>query len=97
MDRGSHRWMPCLPLHRQHVLPVIEGYSIVELASPQEYVGMTLKELDLIDRFGIQVLAIKEILPKRLTLIPRADFRVKHNNALIVLGPNETLEKMKKS
>ena len=64
MDRGSHRWMPCLPLHRQRVLPVIEGYSIVELASPQEYVGMTLKELDLIDRFGIQVLAIKEILPK---------------------------------
>jgi trk system potassium uptake protein TrkA len=77
-------------------LPFIEGYSSVELAPPQEYVGKTLKELDLIDMFGIQVLAIKEILPKGLTLIPRADFRVEDSDALIVLGPNETLEKMKK-
>ncbi|MEE9527301.1 MAG: TrkA family potassium uptake protein, partial [Syntrophobacteria bacterium] len=36
-------------------LPFIEGYSIVELAPPKEYVGKTLKELDLINRFGIQV------------------------------------------
>jgi len=78
-------------------LPFIEGYSIVELAPPKEYVGKTLKELDLINRFGIQVLAIKEILPKGLILIPGADFRVKDSDALIVLGPDEKLEKIKAS
>ena len=78
-------------------LPFIEGYSIVELAPPKEYVGKTLKELDLINRFGIQVLAIKEILPKGLILIPGADFQVKDSDALIVLGPNETLEKIKET
>ena len=78
-------------------LPFIEGYSIVELAPPKEYVGKTLKELDLINRFGIQVLAIKEILPKGLILIPGADFQVKDSDALIVLGPDETLEKIKAS
>ena len=78
-------------------LPFIEGYSIVELAPPKEYVGKTLKELDLINRFGIQVLAIKEILPKGLILIPGADFQVKDSDALIVLGPDEKLEKIKAS
>lgn len=78
-------------------LPFIEGYSIVELAPPQEYVGKTLKELDLINRFGIQVIAIKEILPKGLILIARADFQVKDSDALIVLGPNEALEKLKET
>jgi trk system potassium uptake protein TrkA len=78
-------------------LPFIEGYSIVELAPPQEYVGKTLKELDLINRLGIQVVAIKEILPKGLILSPRADFQVKDSDVLIVLGPNETLEKMKET
>ncbi|MDH3559171.1 MAG: TrkA family potassium uptake protein [Deltaproteobacteria bacterium] len=78
-------------------LPFIEGYSIVELAPPKEYVGRTLKELDLINRFGIQVIAIKEILPKGLILIARADFQVKDSDALIVLGPNEALEKLKET
>jgi len=78
-------------------LPFIEGYSIVELAPPKEYVGKTLKELDLINRFGIQVLAIKEILPKGLILIPGADFQVKDSDALIVLGPNEALEKLRET
>jgi trk system potassium uptake protein TrkA len=78
-------------------LPFIEGYSIVELAPPKDFVGKKLKELDLINRFGIQVLAVKEIIPHGLTLIPKADFQVKDSDALIVLGPNETLEKLQES
>jgi trk system potassium uptake protein TrkA len=75
-------------------LPFIEGYSIVELAPPKDFVGKTLRELDLINRFGIQVLAIKEIIPRGLTLIPTGTFRVKDSDALIVLGPDEMLRKL---
>jgi trk system potassium uptake protein TrkA len=78
-------------------LPFIEGYSIMEMAPPKEFVGKKLKELDLINRFGIQVLAIREILPEGMILIPGADFQVKDSHALIVLGPNETLEKIKET
>ena len=38
----------------------MEGYSIVELLPPKPFLGKTLKELDLINRFAIQVLAVKE-------------------------------------
>jgi len=53
-----------------------------------------LKELDLINRFGVQVIAVKEILPRGLVLIPKADFQIKDSDALIVLGPDETLRKL---
>ena len=51
-------------------LPFIEGHSIAELAPPKEFVGKTLRDLDLINRFGVQVLAVREIIPDSLVLIP---------------------------
>lgn len=78
-------------------LPFIEGYSIVELAPPKDFVGKKLKELDLINQYGIQVLAVREILPQGLILIPGGDFQVKDSDALIVLGPDEILEKIKET
>jgi len=75
-------------------LPFIEGYSIAELAPPEEFVGKTLRDLDLINRFGVQVLAVKEIVPDRLVLIPTGTFLIKDSDALILLGPDETLKKL---
>lgn len=77
-------------------LPFIEGYSIVELAPPKDFVGKMLKELDLINRYSIQVLAVKEVL-QGLVLIPKADFKVKDSDALIVLGPDDTLKELQES
>ena len=78
-------------------LPFIEGYSIVEMAAPKNFVGKTLKELDLINRFGIQIVAIKEIIPAGMTFIPKGSFRIKDSDALIVLGPDEAMEKLKET
>lgn len=50
-------------LHNPSVLdylPFLEGYSIIELASPDDFVGKDLKALDLINRYGVQVLAINK-------------------------------------
>jgi hypothetical protein len=38
-------------------------------------------------------LAIREVL-QGLVLIPKADFKVKDSDALIVLGPDETLKEL---
>jgi len=85
-------------LHNPNMLdyiPFLEGYSIIQLAPPREFIGKRLKDLDLINRFGIQVLGIKEIIPERLNLIPTAHFVIKDSDTLILLGPNDTLEKMR--
>jgi len=49
----------------------------------------------LINRFGVQVIAVKELVPDRLNMIPTASFVIKDSDILIMLGPNESFDKLK--
>jgi len=75
-------------------IPFVEGYSIIESATPKGFIGKSLRELDLINRYGIQAVAIKEIIPDRLNLVPSANFVVKDSDIMILLGPNEAFERL---
>ena len=72
-------------------LPFMEGYSIVQLAPPPSFIGKSLIELDLINRLGVQVIAIKELVPENMVLIPTGHFVVKESDILILLGPDDAL------
>ncbi len=76
-------------------LPFMEGYSIVELAPPKDFIGKELRELNLINQYGVQIVAIKEILPDRLNLIPTAKFVLKDSDIMILLGPNDAIDKLR--
>lgn len=76
-------------------LPFLEGYGIIELAPPSGFIGKPLQKLDLINRYGIQVIAIRETVPNRISLIPTAQFVVKDSDILILLGPNKALDKLR--
>ena len=78
-------------------LPFLEGYSIIEMSTPKQFVGKSLRELNLINRFGVQVVAIKELVPDRLNLIPTAQCVLRNSDIMILLGPNEALEKLPKA
>jgi trk system potassium uptake protein TrkA len=77
-------------------LPFLEGYSIIEMSAPDQFVGKSLRDLDLINRFGIQVVAIKELVPDRLNLIPTARCVLKNSDIMILLGPNEAFDRLRK-
>lgn len=77
-------------------LPFLEGYSIIEFSPPSQYIGKSLRELDLINRFGVQVVAIKELVPDRLNMIPTAQCILKDSDIMILLGPNEGFDKLRK-
>jgi len=82
-------------LHNPNILdylPFLEGYSIIELIPPKSFVGKTLKALNLINRYGVQVLAIKGIGPNQLNMIPTGEYILKDKNILILLGPNDRLD-----
>jgi trk system potassium uptake protein TrkA len=76
-------------------LPFMEGYSIVQLAPPPSFIGKNLIELDLINRLGIQVIAIKELVPENVVMIPTGRFVVKDSDILILLGPDDALAELK--
>lgn len=72
-------------------LPFMEGYSIVELSPPRAFIGKSLIDLDLINRFGIQVVAVKELVPENVVMIPTGRFVVKDSDVLVMLGPDRAL------
>ena len=67
-------------------LPLANGVTIQEIAPSARIIGKTLKELDLTNRLGIQVIAVKEIIPDNVVVIPRADFVIKDSDILVVIG-----------
>ncbi len=75
-------------------LPLISGFSIQEIAPPERFIGKSLKELDLRNKYGIQVIAIKELIPEKTTFVPRADFVIKDSDILIIVGKEKALEKI---
>lgn len=76
-------------------LPMTGEYEIVELAPPDSFVGRTLSELALPKRFRVQVIAVKELIPENLIIIPPADFVVKDSDSLIVLGKTTNIERIR--
>jgi len=75
-------------------LPLMPGFSIVELACPNSFVGKTIKELQLRNNYGIQIIAIKELVPERISSMPTPDFTLKDSDILVIMGSDESLEKI---
>ncbi|MFP4033720.1 MAG: potassium channel family protein [Desulfococcaceae bacterium] len=86
-------------LHNPSVLdylPFIEGYSMIQILPPEEFVGKALKDLNLINRYGVQVVAVQEETSGKMRMIPTGDYRLREEDVMIVLGPNDSLEKLRK-
>lgn len=75
-------------------IPLAPEYGIVELACPERFVGKTLRELQLRNRYNLEVIAVKEVLHNRLHLIPGADFSIPIDSALVIIGKRSDLEKL---
>ena len=76
-------------------LPMTGEYEIVELAPPDSFVGKALKDLALPKRFNVQVIAVKQLIPEDLIIIPPAEFVIKDSDSLIVLGRKTNIERIR--
>ena len=66
------------------------GYSLVELAAPEDFAGKTLSELDLRNRFQVQVVILKRAGTDEV-VFPTADLRVGGSDVLVLMGRDEGL------
>jgi trk system potassium uptake protein TrkA len=74
-----------------------EDFSIVELETPDIFVGKELKELDLINKYKIQIIAIKDQLSGRINLVPGAKYKICKTDLLIIVGKNDNLKTFEKN
>lgn len=76
-------------------LPLMEGYGIIELAVPGKFVGKNLKQIDLTNRYGVQIVAIKGMDAGHTLFFPKADDILNQEDILILLGPEKGLDTLK--
>ena len=76
-------------------LPFMEGFSIVEVVCPEKFQGKTLKGLSLTHKYGIQVIAIRDPLETKPKIGNLADYVLKENDVLFLMGPNDALDDFK--
>ncbi|MBP1688511.1 MAG: TrkA-N domain protein [Deltaproteobacteria bacterium] len=65
-------------------------YSILEMVAPHRFLGRSLKELELRQRFGLTILAIRR--EDRIIVSPDAEQTLEEGDILVALGQPEKLE-----
>jgi trk system potassium uptake protein TrkA len=76
-------------------IPLSEDYTISEIVPPASFMGKTIGELHLRTKHHIEVIAVRETLPERLTMVPRAEFVMKDSDVLVVIGKEKDIQKIK--
>jgi len=76
-------------------IPLSEGYTICEIVPPAGFFGKTIGDLHLRSKYHIEVIAVREMIPDRLRMVPRADFVIKDSDVLVVIGKEEDIQKIK--
>lgn len=78
-------------------LSLSADFSVIELAPNKALVGKSLMQLDLGRRYGVQVLAVKEIVPERVVIAPSAAQVIKDSDILVVMGSEAALSRLREA
>lgn len=70
-----------------------DGYCIYDMNIPKKFLGKSLKELDLRNKYMVNVIAIKD-KSGNLDITPSPEYIFKENDTLIVLGQNKSMGDM---
>jgi CIC family chloride channel protein len=80
-------------------LPGTQGLQLAEMRIPTSFVGRSLKDLDLRRRYESSVLLVRrgrDEKEKIVSRVPGGDFVLEAEDAILVIGPAQQLERMMK-
>jgi trk system potassium uptake protein TrkA len=75
-------------------LPLAENISIQEIVPPEAFIGKKLRELDLTNRYHVQVMAVRQLVPEKIIFVPGADFVIKDSDVLVLMGEEENIAEL---
>ncbi len=77
-------------------LPITEDYRVVELATPENFYGKSLADLQIRNRFNVLVLGIKNTDTNEVRFMPGASFELREEHILVVVGQIDDLTNLSK-
>jgi trk system potassium uptake protein TrkA len=85
-------------LSRPNVLdfiPLADEFDMIQVGAPKDFIGKTLVQLNLRARYNVHIIAIKEIVPENVVLVPPADYVIKDSDILVMLGKSADIRRIK--
>ncbi|WP_138417472.1 potassium channel family protein [Aquibacillus sediminis] len=73
-------------------IEISKDYSIVEIIASEKLAGKTLNDLDVQDKFGCTIVAIKKN-EQDISIIPSMDTTIGLHDILVTIGKNKNLER----
>ncbi len=84
-----------------------KDHNLVEIVAPKAFWGKTIKDTNIRNKFGINIIAIKRHIPvinddgqsdikEETNVAPGPDDEILENDVLVIVGKDENLEKFKK-
>jgi trk system potassium uptake protein TrkA len=70
------------------------GLHIQEMGVPAEWYGKTLRDLSLPQRYGVQVVALHDILTDTMTIAPAPDRALTQSDTLLIAGEPQVLARL---
>jgi len=71
-------------------------YSIAEVAAPAPFIGKSLAELQVRQRFGVHVIAVQDVLTGTVAMAPPPDAKIRDSDVLVILGKRADIEKFQR-
>jgi trk system potassium uptake protein TrkA len=68
------------------------GFSIQEMAVPEQWIGKSMRDLELRRRHNITVIAVHDVLLDRMMPVPDPDAPLKDSDTLLIAGADADLE-----
>ena len=84
-------------LSSPNVLDYIElsdEYGIIEIPAPKDWVGKSLKELNVRAKLGVNIIAVEK--GRKINVSPAADYRIEKEDIMVVLGDTAALNAVQK-
>ena len=81
------------------LVPAAGDALMAEIPAPAQFVGRTIRDLNIRQRFGVSVLMIKQLASdgsEQLNASPSADYAFQQGDVMLVMGPSEALRDLKK-
>lgn len=82
------------------VIPLADGYSIVEVDVPEKWVGQTLRALELRTKHDVNLVAIKrpktegDYIHLGIVSVPRPDDALQTGDILMLIGTQDAIERL---
>jgi trk system potassium uptake protein len=76
-------------------IPLADDFDLIQVGPPRDFIGKSLRELNLRAKYNVHIIAIKELVPENFVLVPPASFVIKDSDILIILGKTEDIKRIK--